>query len=278
MSVPELPKPFKNVYDWGKFIGLLFAVGVGLGSFWVGKDRGFFIGVVSAAVPPVLYLAVVFTTLGSATIKQAEELLSTSDYKPLETRQPLVKRLRRLRRLRFWSAIALTGVTLVLLLMVFWPSASWWISHRKPSQLSFSSLHFLGPADAQLLKSAPFLEAVHASLRQEGDDGAKDTEVFVGTTAPFSHPAPEFRLRLSVQHPADYEISGYGFRQIRSPTRALYEAIPASYRAESGIVFTLPSCDESDRLLILCRLSLLKSRSFPADLSKEITSEVLSGD
>lgn len=191
-----------------------------------------------------------------------------------ETRSDVVQHLRLLER-RYRIA-SLLGLSLLATVVLGFAGAFWWRWHttKLPHELAIESAPPFAPRiHKELLRKAPFLEAVIGYLEEEAREGKRESQIVLMTTYPLLHPTPPFHYQLYYEAEA-YDIAGYGFRKRPDAADEQYEAVPIIYSSSNALGLDIPSCEKGDRVFIVARLSLNKATQFPSNLAEATKTRV----
>jgi hypothetical protein len=269
----DVPPWLKRIYEWSKVLAIPAIVGVAVAGYFGRQDAGV-LGYVLGAFFCVVYFTIVFIRRNIQASHLAETLLSTSGDAPPDERARAVQELKRSSAFAKWVIVFLLVVALGSLVWLLYQPLSYAVRRERPKIVVFESIKYFDPThDQDLFRESPFLEAVVAYLKDEGQAEGRQTGIVLGTTKAFVNPTPSLNLAISVDDD-EQVVSGYAFRLHRANKRLSYDPVPVIY-AKHSVAFSLPPCDPGDQLFFLGRLSLIKNgTAFPPNLQDNFTLSV----
>lgn len=263
-SILNPPSWLRGPLAWYSIIIALAAIFGGILSIAIGHEKGIVLGSAAAMLLAVLIFACQFAIASRDWVAPAIKILENPTYTKAEEKTKALAGLKRWMRLTV--AIPIASVLVIFLLGVYSSPAIWnFFKNSKPHEMHFASLTYYMPSSTpQLLEESPFLEAVIASLREEGTAEGGKFRIVMGETKPLTHPTPPFQCKMDIgsAKEGNYTAVGYAFRRRAGERGTIYEPVPLVENNGSS-VFSLPAMQTGDVLFVVLRIAPLGGDGFP---------------
>jgi hypothetical protein len=277
-TIPAVPKSAENITKWWK-LGEILLVILGAGLFilrqllgdWLPKAFSNYAWFITLTSVLLICLAVIFhyRRRESRDLQQATALLTESEL-PDDVRsnlQALLVNLARKNLIWVTTIRILSGLLIVSLIAhPIWH----WATKRSPNELSIrSALYTKGTTDEQLVKDAPFLEAVYGNLNEEGAPAKMKPRILLVSTETFAHPTTRFTLQVDGGEDR-LDLAGYAFRIRTDGGQVQYEPLAIRYRTPGVLSIEVPESERGDAVFFIARLSVKLADQFPTDLKRAL--------
>lgn len=166
-------------------------------------------------------------------------------------------------------------VFLLVVAAYYLGSLGWrWMSTKVPAALHVeTAVRFTPSHHKEMLRNAPFMEAVIGFLEDEGKAAKQKSEIVLINTEALTHPTPPFQLTMYYE-PQSYDLAGYAFLKRKSADTNSYQSVPMNYPIPEQLGMLIPACQPGDRILVVMRLSLNKATEFPPNLAERTRTRI----
>jgi hypothetical protein len=242
------PESLKHLYDWHKIV-IMIAAPVGIVTYLMVEDKrtGTHIGVGAVLAALLTYFVWRLLFVRYKTKREALEALRVSP------QNDKVDALHASNVFEFWLVAFLLLSGLGLGVSFAYPVLVDLFTRRTPLAVGIKDVSYLSSDHLDLLRDAPFLEAVKVYLQDQAKHENQQPQVLLLWSKPIGHPTPEFLIRFNV--PVGFNrIDGYAFRIHELVNKRSYEPLPVDYSKPGVVAFNVGPMASKDELMFIGRI------------------------